>query len=611
MSLRPIYLDDGAQPVFCVLHQPDSPRDVGVVICPPFGWEEMSSARSRYDWAEDLAARGYPALRIDLPGTGDSGGSPWDPGLVAAWTAAVASAATRLRAETGCRRVAAIGIGLGGVVACTAAAGADAAIDDLVLWSVPARVKSLVRELKAFSRLESSDLPGPPAGTPPAMPDGALAAGGFVMSAETIASLEALDLSDLDLHPRRALLLERDGRAPDERLREALVTAGTDVTVAAGDGYREMLIVEPQQAHPPLEVFDRVGAWLDEAAPAVAPFAPAAAAGGEVSVELGEGGERVRETVISFDQPAGRLVGVLAEPLGDPAPMTVVLLNAGAQRRIGPNRMWVEMARRWAARGIPTLRLDLGGIGDAEGDASAYRSDAGFYVPEFVGQARAALDVLEARGLPRRFVLGGLCSGAYWSLYGAVEDERVAAALMLNPRALTWDSESLVIQARREAQALGRRLTNPRAWGRLVRGQVSLERPLSIARKFVVQLLRAPLRLRARLAARRQARASGADADADATDIVFNQLRDRGKRGHMVFVGREPLHEDYKRARRMERFGEWPNITLELLELGADMHTLRPIWLQREVHAMADRAIERELDAARADTHAPSVSAGR
>jgi pimeloyl-ACP methyl ester carboxylesterase len=604
MSLRPIYLEDGPQPVFCALHPAEAARDVGVLICPPFGWEEMSSARSRYDWAEDLAARGYPSLRIDLPGTGDSGGSPWDQGLLAAWTAAVASAAERLRAETGCRRVVAIGIGLGGVVACTAA-GAGAAIDDLVLWSVPARVKSLVRELRAFSRLESSDLPGPPAGTPPAMPEGALSAGGFVMSAETLASLERLDLSELDLRPPRALLLERDGRAPDGRLREALERAGTDVTVASGDGYREMLIVEPQQAQPPLEVFERVGHWLDEVASGDAQPPPAAAADREVSVELRQNGERIRETVVSFDQRSGQLVGVLAEPLGEPAPIGVVLLNAGAQRRIGPNRMWVEMARRWAARGIPTLRLDLSGIGDADGNASAYRSDAGFYVPEFVGQARAALDALGARALPRRFVLGGLCSGAYWSLYAAIEDERVAAALMLNPRALTWDSESHWIQARRETRALGRRLTSAGAWRRVFSGRVSLRRPLSIAASFVAQLLRAPLRLPARLAARRRARAIGADA----TDIVFNQLRDVGKRGYMVFVGREPLHEDYKRAGRMERFGEWPNITLELLELGADTHTLRPIWLQREVHAMADRAIERELEAAGAGAQAPSVSA--
>ena len=40
----------------------------------------------------------------------------------------------------------------------------------------------------------------------------------------------------------------------------------------------------------------------------------------------------------------------------------------------------------------------------------------------------------------RRFMLGGLCSGAYWSFHAALLDERVPAVLLLNPRALVWDA---------------------------------------------------------------------------------------------------------------------------------------------------------------------------
>ena len=36
----------------------------------------MCSYRSRREWAERLALAGYPTLRFDLPGSGDSAGAP-------------------------------------------------------------------------------------------------------------------------------------------------------------------------------------------------------------------------------------------------------------------------------------------------------------------------------------------------------------------------------------------------------------------------------------------------------------------------------------------------------------------------------------------------------
>ena len=62
-------------------------------------------------------------------------------------------------------------------------------------------------------------------------------------------------------------------------------------------------------------------------------------------------------------------MGILTEPVGPAVDLCAVWLNAGPQRRIGPNRMWVETARRWAALGVPSVRVDLAAIGDADGDS--------------------------------------------------------------------------------------------------------------------------------------------------------------------------------------------------------------------------------------------------
>ena len=459
-----------------------------------------------------------------------------------------------------------------------------------MLWSVPARGRSLVRELRAFSRIEASELPDPPPGAEVELPDGALAAGGYVMSPETVAALQTLELAELMRTapaPRRVLLLEREGRTPDDELVAAFEEAGAAVTVGPGPGFTQMVMVPPQEAKPPTEVFEQVADWLEaEGGGAVADGLDEHA--GVLSVYLDEGGARIRETALTVEQPFGRLLGVLAEPADAQADLCVVLLNAGPQRRTGPNRMWVEIARRWAARGVPTLRIDLGGIGDSDGDASRFESDEAFYEPHFVGQARAALDVLEARGLAPRFVLGGLCSGAYWSLYAAIEDERIPAALLLNPRALLFDGWT---EAVRETRELRRKLFSGNAWRRALRGEVSYSRPFRIAGRFLLQVALAPFRLPRRIAARLRARAVGGDE----IDLVFDRLRDQGKRALMVFVGREPLHEEFVRDGRLARFERWPNIDLEVRAFDAETHTLRPLWLQRAVHAMVDEAIEREL----------------
>jgi pimeloyl-ACP methyl ester carboxylesterase len=614
-AARPVYLGGGAEPAFGLFHAPGgaAPPSVAVLLCPPFGWEDMCSYRSRRDWAEHLAGEGRPVLRLDLPGTGDSPGGPQDPDRVGRWTAAVADAARWLHGTTGHPSVVAVGVGLGGLLAaCAAAAGAP--IEELVLWAVPSRGRGLVRELRAFGRMEHGPLHE--AGIPdePPLGPGSLAAGGYVMSAATVAALEALDLSRAGFLAAadRALLLDRDGIAPDAKLRAALESAGATVTVAPGRGYAAML-VEPQEARPPREVFAAVSSWLDDTPPR--PAADAAHTNGangangaegapqqRGSVELDEGAGPIREIPLDLDRVQPRLFGVLAEPAGDErAELTAVLLNAGPQRRTGPNRMWVEIARRWAARGVPTLRVDLGAIGDAEGDTDAFDDVAAFYVPEYVAQVRAVLDELEARGLPGRFVLLGLCSGAYWSLHTAVEDPRVVAVQMLNPRALIWDPW---VYARREGAMYRGAIVRPDTWRRILRREVDFRKPFVIAGALVARLVLAPFRLPGRLAERRRL----ADAGGDDLDRAFDALRDRGTSALLVFAGDEPLHADFVRARRIERLGRWPNLAFEHVPVSADTHTLRPVWLQRQVHELVDLALERELARLQATSTATGAS---
>jgi pimeloyl-ACP methyl ester carboxylesterase len=552
---RPLRLDVDGTPCLALLHPAGGPH--GVLFCPPFGWEDVASYRSRRDWADRLSLAGYPALRFDLPGTGDSFGSP---GLEP-WTAAVAAAATALREAGGCTRVTAIGVGLGGLLAWRAAAR-GAAIDDLVLWAVPAGGRRLVRELKAFARIETASIVESGAPEPPPLPDGMIAPGGFPLDAALVEELSALDLGELPLPGagRRALLLERESVAVDPDLVAVLERTGIETETAPGPGFGAMM-EKPDVAKPPLEVFGTVERWLGargtgEAPPPPDPR-PAEAAG-------------IRETPLVLEQPFGAAFGVLAEPLDGTAGVTVVFLNAGGIRRIGPNRMWTTTARRWAARGVPSLRLDLEGIGDADGDAGRYTDVGELYVPRFVTQVRAALDALAARGLPERFVLVGLCSGAYWGFQTALEDERVGAAILLNSRVLFWREG---LDEARDARLVRRQLFRAASWRKVLRGDLPMPRERIAG--VVRSLLRRP------------------QLPADRVDAAFDRLRERDARLVLAFCAGEPLHEELRDSGHLDRLDAWPNVRLR--EIPGRDHTLRPLWMHPHVDAVLDEALADEL----------------
>ncbi|MDQ6811632.1 MAG: alpha/beta fold hydrolase [Actinomycetota bacterium] len=598
-EVRALYLQDGPESIFGLLHAPRgaSRPDAAVLIIPPFGWEDVCSYRSRRDWAEQLAGAGYPTLRVDLPSTGDSGGSSRDRERLPAWIRAVGSAADWLGATSGARSVVAIGIGLGGLLLCAAIAE-GAWIDEIVLWAVPSRGRASVRELRAFERMESAKLAGRRVRGPAPASKGQISAGGFALCAETIDALEGLDLTALAFppaRPRRAMMLERDGIAVEQRLLECLTRTGAVVSVAPGPGYGAMM-AEPQEARPPTEVFAQVQNWLQEGVeshlspperadravlrehqpPLTQPTARAIVRAVDTA-ELTIDGVRILERPLSVAHPTGLLFGVLAEPaatqVGD---LGTLLLNAGAIRRIGPNRMWVEIARRWAARGVPTLRLDLEGLGDADGDATRFADVAELYVPEFVNQVRSAMDALQARGVANRFVLAGLCSGAYWSFHGALQDERVAAAFMLNPRTLFWDASLENIRY------LRRGLLKPSSWRMVLHGDVSLGRVGRVARQAPHSLLR-------RTIARAHARGEG-----DELELALDRLTSTGTQLVFAFSEEEPLHEELSRQGRLARNERWPNLRLDLLP-GSD-HTLRPAYSQQRAYDALDRALQHELE---------------
>lgn len=572
-SARAVQLDLARDAIFGHLHVPaNAAHATAVLIVPPWGWDAVAAHRSVRAWAQQLAGAGHVTLRFDLPSTGDSGGAPGDPGLLDAWVGAIAATADWLRAESGCDRIAAIGLGLGGLLAGVAAAG-PARLDDLVLWAAPLRGRAFVREQQAFSALQDSRPTAGDAPEPPGLPDGWLEAGGFVLAPPTIAALEPLDLrAPAPVRLRRALLLERDGVAVDVAVRTRLQDAGVDVATSPGAGWAAM-VAHPEHSAAPEEVFAAVRLWLAQArTDRIRPLLRPAPAPAPAGVVVASHGTRAHESPFVLQTRGRRLSGVLAQPL-QPAGggLCGVFLNAGAVRRIGPNRLWVEAARRWAAAGVPSLRIDLDGIGDSDGDDVRFADVRAFYRRDLVDAVAAVLDELQSRGLGEHFVLSGLCSGGYWAFQTAVQDVRVSAAVLLNAGALEWDDE---LVTEREARKVTR-LHELDSWRRVLRGDVTKARMRAVAGACARSVI-----------VRHRRVTPGIDSQLD-------RLRQTSTSLVLAFSAGEALHAELAAGGVLARPERWPDIALERLP-GHD-HTLRPIPAQRAALALLDRHLAAEL----------------
>jgi Serine aminopeptidase, S33 len=111
---------------------------------------------------------------------------------------------------------------------------------------------------------------------------------------------------------------------------------------------------------------------------------------------------------------------------GSSAPRVVaVLTNSGVIPRIGPHRMNVHLARRFADMGIPSIRFDLSGLGDSR------RSSGTLPVTQqWVADTRSAMDTAQAHFGCDRFFMVGFCSGAEVAHLVALEDRRLRAAVL-------------------------------------------------------------------------------------------------------------------------------------------------------------------------------------
>lgn len=543
---EPVYLGTADRPCAAWHYRPISgPAATAIVIVPPFGYEAVSAHRSLRVLGIRAAEAGLDAWRIDLDGTGDSAGDDRDLDRVAAWTATIEAAIEAARAD-GASRVILAGVRLGATLAVEVAARRTDVAGVVAIAPVVAGKKWL-REMRALQgALGLAPSPAP-------MPEGDEALG-FWIAPATRDAIAALDLDKAEKVPAAVFVIDREDLAASDKWLATLRARGAEVTHAKLPGYVEMVL----DAHK-TEIPDAIFAATLERATAWAAGAVATPTAHLPRPRVARIGEVVEEPVTI----AG-LAAVATRPRSNSRPRrALILLNAGAVRSIGPNRMYVAMARRCAAEGALVVRADLSGLGDSppvlgQPDNVVYTETAAAEIAGLVAWCRSAG--------AERIVLAGLCSGGYYALQRAVAGEPLAGVIVINPGA----PDVATHRATEDAERYRRSVRDPEKWKKLFAGGVDLRRLASSLWTRATD--------RASAAVEQVARRLGKPL---ATDLgaQLSRLVKRGVQPTFIFSGGEPDLVMFR-----EHVGpllgklEHAGLALRVVD-GAD-HTFTPMWSQ-------------------------------
>jgi len=415
---EPLWFGPDERPLFGWLARPQG-KSVrgGVLLAPPVGREMHAARRALRHVALSMAARGFVTLRFDYYGTGDSSGALDDPELGRGFVDSVAEAAAHLR-SLGLEPISAIGMRLGATVVGVAAATHGVQFSSVVLWDPCESGRSYLRELSALEALRREGMT--------IDSDGPVETPEFVFTRQAALELRALRLSDPGPGSiaNQVLVVSRADRAISGKLRDRLDREEVHWLTTSEQG--ALLDVEPRLAVLPGPSADQIMAWLDQS-PSPDETFEVRAARSSALVAHEPGRLAVRERCVQLGSHL--LFGIVSEPVGGASGPWIVFLNVSNGEHTGPSRLWVELSRRWAGRGLRCVRIDFEGIGDSPwvpGQPQPHVYDQGR-----VSDAAEVMRVLSPED-PSNSVFVGLCSGAFLGLEAALALQS-RAACAINP----------------------------------------------------------------------------------------------------------------------------------------------------------------------------------
>ncbi len=454
------YFSSNGDQVFGVYHPAESfdnpncgnPSPMAVVICPPFGQEAIRAHKCLLSLANRLSRQGCHVLRFAYRGTDDS--SLWSDEILSLndWRQDILAAKSELKRLSGCASVMLVGLRLGANLAVDVAQESED-VHSVLLWEPISDGSHYLQTLRNNQR-EMVDLWHSRVSSWDNEETEELFSSRYQRGLLAEISQLRLDTTKLQQPTYVVTATQHSNQTPIETIsRDDMEKRVESAEVDGWDKLDDLETVwwRPQSVNQVAagagEMFARVESrrWHQQYIPAqVEPgsnsnnsFNQPVECVRETLEDEAEQSLAYRESVVQFGN-VNQLTGILTEPdaqtsrpLGADgrtafAPV-VILLNAGIVHRVGPFRLHVNIARTLAQHGFASLRLDLSGLGDSRPRTGKLTKDERVRL-----DVNEAMEYLNARGLSDKFVLLGLCSGAYHAHQVAIADTRVVGAVFLD-----------------------------------------------------------------------------------------------------------------------------------------------------------------------------------
>jgi esterase/lipase len=209
-----------------------------------------------------LADSGFPVLRFDYFGAGDSCGDSLE-GRMDQWLLDVSQAIDELKSRAGVEEVCLIGLRLGASLALLNATQ-QAAVKRLVLWDPVLKGKAYLDGLISLSEELLRFRPKPRKNERPEWPKDII---GFPMTQELYDDINGIDLiSKLEMSAKNILIVETEKDGSQSGLKRALEDAGACVDLQHVDGPQIWEPTVDGSVQVPAAVLQTVTAWMNRIA---------------------------------------------------------------------------------------------------------------------------------------------------------------------------------------------------------------------------------------------------------------------------------------------------------------------------------------------------------